>query len=500
MSTTRWVITLAAFSMMSGMTVDWQTLPRLLDTDTLWKWAPGAVYGLVLLFVLRRFGSVITVLWSIVGVTLVYHLVLLGLDISPEAARAAGLLVSGIPDGGLWPPFGPGDFAEVEWRLVAEHLPSVFIVAMVAFVGLIMNVNALELATGVDIDLDREFRVAGYTGVAAGAGGSSPGYMAFVVSLASRKMGAATPWTGFFTSVWLCLTLVLGGAALEFLPTAVIGGIVLFVGADLLMSWVVESRKRLNRTDYGIIVFIAFVIAAFGFLEGIAVGFLTVLIVFAVRMARMEPIESSLAGDTIRSRKVRSVPERAILLKEADRIRIFRLHGYLFFGSAYRLMRRLREEQSTTPSATIGVLDCTSVLGFDVSAINALAKYLRVVHENGVEIVICTRSALLESNITRNLAGEVRERIRFVADFDQALEWCEDRAIEEGSRRLESDGEDSRGALFDRVAEELEGHLERLVVFEELVEKLEPWAEQRVHEQGEMLNPVRAARRRGQRP
>ena len=486
---TGWVITLAAFSMMSGMTLDWQTLPRMLDAETLWKWAPGAVYGLALLFTLRRFGSVITVLWSIVGITLAYHLVLFALDISAEDARAAGLLVAGIPDGGLWPPFGPGDFAEIEWRLVAEHVPSVFIVAMVAFVGLIMNVNALEVATGVDIDLDREFRVAGYTGMAAGAGGSAPGYMAFVVSLASRKMGAATPWTGFFTSVWLCLTLVLGGVVLELLPNAVIGGIVLFVGADLLMSWLIEARTRLNRTDYAIILLIALVIAAFGFLEGIAVGFLTVLIVFAVRMARMEPIESTLTGDNVRSRKVRSVPERAILLNEADRIRVFRLQGYLFFGSAYRLMRRLWEHQGDTPRTSFVVLDCTSVLGFDVSAINALAKYLRAVHENGVEIVVCTRSARLESNLARNLAGEVRERIWFEADLDQALERCEDRTIDQASRRLETSEEEARGALFDRVAEELEGHLGRLVVFEELVEALGPWTEQRVFEQGEVLIP-----------
>lgn len=482
---TGWVIALAAFSMMSGTALDWQNLPRFLDSEMMWKWAPGAAYGLALVVVLRRFGSVTTLLWSIVLVTGVCHLVLLALDISPEEARAAGLLVSGIPEGVLWPPFGPDDFAHVEWRVVAEHLPSVFVVAMVALVGLIMNANAIEVATGVDIDLDREFRVAGYSGVAAGAGGSSPGYMTFVLSLASRKMGAATPWTGFFTALWLGLTLVLGGTALEFLPNAVIGGIVLFVGVDLLFTWTIEARKRLGWTDYGIIVFIGFAIATFGFLEGIAVGFLTVLIVFAVRMARMEPIESSLTGESLRSHKIRSVPERAILLTEADRIRIFRLQGYLFFGSAYRLMVRLWDHQDAAPSPSYVVLDCTSVLGFDVSAINALAKYLRGVHEYGVQAVICTRSARLQSNIVRNLSSEARDRVWFEEDVDHALERCEDRTIAEASGRLES----ARSTLLERVSEELEGHLDRLVVFEELVEKLEPWSERGAYKQGETLNP-----------
>lgn len=297
---------------------------------------------------------------------------------------------------------------------------------VVTLVGLVMNANALEVATSEEVDLDREFRVAGLSGVVAGAGGSAPGYVTFVLSLASRKMGATTPWTETFTALWLCLTLLLGSTALEFLPNAVIGGIVLFIGVDLLFNWLVEVRNRLHWADYGTVVLIAFTIAAFGFLEGIAVSFLAALILFATRMARMDPIESSLTGESLRSHKVHSVPERAILVKEADRIRIFRLRGYLFFGSAYRLMLALRRQQDDAPPPSFVVLDCTSVLGFDVSAIHVLAKYLRALPENAVEVVICMRSARLKSNVARSLAREVRDRIRFEADLDHALERCED--------------------------------------------------------------------------
>ena len=484
---TGWIITLAAVSMMSGEAPAWQTLPRLFDTEVLWKWAPGAGYGFALIFTMRRFGGATTLLWSIVLVTGVYHLVLFALGISPADASAMGLLVSGIPDGGLWPPFGPGDFAEVEWSVVAEHIPNVLVVAIVALVGLVMNANGLEVATGEDLDLDREFRVAGYAGAVAGAGGSAPGSLTIMGSLASRKMGAGTPWTGTFMAVWLCLALVLGGKALEFLPNAVIGGIMLFVGFDLLFGWLVEVRKRVNWADYGTIVLIAATIAVLGFLEGFGVGILAALILFAARMARMDPIESTLTGETLRSHKVRSVPERAMLVNEADRIRIFRLQGYLFFGSAYRLMAGLSGHRSDPVAPSFVVLDCTSVLGIDASAINVLAKYLRAAQENAVEVVICTKSARLKSNVGRNLPRDVWDRIRFEADLDHALEWCEDRTITEVSRRLASAGADSRGALLEQVADELERHLDRQIVFEELAEKLGPWSERRAYETGEML-------------
>ena len=441
----------------------------------------------LVIFTMRRFGGATTLLWSIVLVTGVFHLVLLALDISPGDASAIGLLVLGIPDGGLWPPFGPSDFAEVEWGVVAEHIPNVVVVVIVALVGLVMNANALEVTTGEDLDLDREFRVAGYSGTVAGAGGSAPGSMTIIGSLASRKMGAATPWTGTFMAVWLCLALFLGGEALELLPNAVIGGIMFFVGVDLLLGWLVEVRKRVNWADYGTIVLIAATIAVFGFLEGFGVAILAALIVFATRMARMDPIESTLTGETLQSHKVRSVPERVMLVKEAARIRIFRLQGYLFFGSAYRLMAGLSGHRSDSVAPAFVVLDCTSVLGFDVSAINVLAKYLRAAQENSVEVVICMKSARLKSNVCRNLPREVRDRIRFETDLDHALEWCEDRTIAEVSRRLAGAGAGSRGALLEQVADELERHLDRQIVFEELAEKLGPWSERRAYGTGEVL-------------
>ena len=484
---TGWILSLAALSVMSGMTLDWQTLPRFLDSASLWKWVPGAAYGLILALVMKRRSSIAFLVGSLVLVIGLYHLALLSLDISLEDAEAAGLLLSGMPEGGLWPTFGLNDLEHVDWGVVAGQVPNVLTVATVTLLCVVVNMNGFEVATGVKIDLDREFRAAGVAGSIAAVGGSSPGSHSIVLSLASRMLGADTPWTGILTSLGLCLTMFFGSAMLELLPKTVIGGLLFFLGVDLLGSWLYDIRRKLHWSDYGIVLLIACTIAVFGFIEGVAVGMLAALALFAIRLSRMDPIEESLTGADLRSNRVRSIPDRAILLDQGERIRIHRLRGYVFFGSVYRLVDRLEESLSATPTPSFIVLDCTSVLGFDVSSINVMCGFLRTAHSSGAQVVICAPPARFRSNVVRDLPATVWNRLLFEADLDHALERCEDMRIAEIQQDPASSREGSRGALLERVVDDLEEHLDRQVLFEELVELLEPWLERREYDAGDTL-------------
>ena len=135
-----------------------------------------------------------------------------------------------------------------------------------------MYVNGIEVATGVEVDLNREFRVTGLAGMCAGAGGSGPGCQAFVLTLPCRILGADTPWIGVVVAVVLTLSLFFGSGILELLAMSIIGGLLLFIGVDLLDNLLVPVRGRLHWSDYGLIVLICITIAFFGFIAGVAVG------------------------------------------------------------------------------------------------------------------------------------------------------------------------------------------------------------------------------------
>ena len=484
---TGWAVSLAALSLMSGMTPDWETLPRFLDAESMWKWGPGVAYGLALVLVMKRWNSVAMLFASVLAVTLLFHLVLLLLGQTVEDAEAAGLVLSGIRENGLWPTFRPSDFANVDWGVVAGHLPGVLAIATVTLLCLLVYANGLEVATGVKVDLDREFRAAGFAGTVAGAGGSAPGTHSIVLSLAARRLGADTPWTGIVTFLALLLTLFYGSAILELIPISVVGGLLLFLGIDLLDNWLVAIRRRLHWTDYAIVVLIALTIAVVGFVEGIAVGLFAALALFAVRLSRMEVVEANLTGRDLHSRKVRSVPDRAILLERAERIRIFRLRGYVFFGSVHRLVDRLEEPLDGSPRPSFVVLDCTEVLGFDYSSISTLSMYLQTACSHGVRIVICAAPGHFRSVVTHQLPSVAMDNLRFESDLDRALEHCEDASVAAYFSDPVTSEADTRGALLERVVSDLEDHLDRQIRFEELVARLEPWLERHEHAAGDVV-------------
>ena len=260
----------------------------------IWKWGPGAAYGLVL--VMKRRGNFAVMMGSLVFVSALYHAGLAFLDIPVEDARAQGLLLSGMPEGGLWPAFGPSDLGYVDWTVIAGEMPTLLTVPLVTLLCLLVYVNGLEVATGVEVDLDREFRAAGLAGMCAGAGGSAPGCHAFVFTLPCRMFGVDTPWVGVIVAFVLALSLFFGSGILTLLPMSIIGGLLLFIGVDLLDNWLVKVRKRLHWTDYGVIVLIAVTIAVFGFIEGVGVGMLATLTLFAIRLSRVDVIEEEFTG------------------------------------------------------------------------------------------------------------------------------------------------------------------------------------------------------------
>ena len=481
------VLVLAALSVMCGVVLEWHTLDRILDPDLVWKWVPGVVYGLVLIVGMNRGGSFIAMMGSVVVLSALYHLGLMFLDISLGDAKAQGLLLSGMSSetGALWPVFGVGDLARVDWNAVVEHVPDILTASLVTLLCLLVYVNGLEVSTGVDVDLDREFRVAGVASLCAGVGGSGPGCQSFVLTFPCRRLGVDTPWIGIVVAVMLSLSLFYGTEILELLPMSIIGGVLFFIGGDLLNTWLIAARKRLQAADYSIIVLISVTIAAFGFLEGVGVGMLATLTLFAFRISREEIVAEESTTRERCSTKVRSVPARALLLDHADSLRVYRLRGYIFFGSAHRLVDRLKQPVKEGSGPDFVVLDFTMVAGIDLSALALLCQFARWAGLAGAQVVICAASKLSETDMRSHLPPDAVDSLWFEKDLDYALERCEDEIL---AKLAEAEaGGAVKGSLFERLADDMEAQLMKQIEFEEIVDRLDPWLEAREYGAGETI-------------
>ncbi|MCE2459691.1 MAG: SulP family inorganic anion transporter [Pseudomonadales bacterium] len=467
------VVCLSAVSMMS-IELTWRTLPALLEPSALWKWCPGVLFGLALYAALKRWGSTLILPVSVALAVAAYHLVLAVLGIAGDEARAAGLLFTSTANGTLWPPILPSDLVHVDWNAISSQTLNLLILVLVAMIAVVLNVAGLEVAANEELGWDREFQASGFASVVSGLGGGTTTTLIVPASVRSKLFGAATRLTGVVAALVVGGALFLGDKMLELVPVPLIGGILIFAGLGMLEEVFIRSRKRLPWTEYAIIVVISLSIISFGLLEGVGAGMLAMLVFFAVRLSRVDPIAMRFTVRERQSSRARSAPERAILLNEGERVRGYALRGYIFFGSVGALIDQLRLALDTkTPPACL-VLDFKAVTGFDFSAVNGLSRFLQTTQSSGVQVVLSAPSDRLTTGLEHNLAPAPFAKLVMEPNEDRALEHCEEVVL--ATWRAEAEESDERrSSLLERTAEDLERHLERQIQFEDLLEDLRLW-------------------------
>ena len=392
-----WFLSVGSFSVMCGIAVNWETLPRLFEADLIWKWIPGVLYALGLLFVTKRWPHFLILPVSLLLATGLYHAALLLLGFSGEEAGEAGILFQGIPTGSLWPPIGAGDLTLVDWSIVASQIPAMLGVALITLICIVLNASGLELSCGVEMDMSREFRSEGIANLFAGLGGSPPGGNTSVFSVVTHVTGAETRLSGIVAAVPVGLVLLFGGAALEVFPTPVLGGLLFFFGLDLLNNWLVAVRRKLSRVDYGIVLLIALVTGVFGFLEGVAAGLVATIIFFVMRASRVDVIADSFSGrDRLskRSWSVTTAPFCEIRASECAPIACVATSSSAA-PAPWAIVSSRPSRPNRSPQCLL--LDFAGVTGLDASAVNVFYRVIRTARSLGTKIVLSALPERFES-------------------------------------------------------------------------------------------------------
>ena len=478
-------VCVAALSLM-GAGLEGRPVAALFAPAVFWQWAPGAVYGIALYLAVRRWGNALILPVSVALFVAAYHAVLAALDIPAEAARETGLLLASTGDGVLWPALGLSDLALLDAAAMAVQAPHLLSLVLIALICVIMNVAGLELAINQDLDWDREFRAAGFASVLAGAGGGTVATPIVPASFRSKLFGATTRLTGLVAAAVIGSALLLGDGMLELVPAPLVGGVLVFAGLGMLDEGLLRTFRRLPGSEYAIIVLIFATIVSLGLLEGVGAGMLATLVFFAVRLSRVDPIESRFTARERQSNRARPVPDRAILQRDGGGVHAYRLRGYLFFGSVCPLADHLRQSVSGEQPPACLLLDFRQVSGFDFSAVSVLCRCLQTADAAGVRIVLSTLPKGLLDGLRRNLRPPVFAALTVEADLDRALERSEDLVIDAWKADAESQ-EARRSELLADTSADLERYLDRQIRFEDLAAQLQQWTAPRTYAAGETL-------------
>jgi len=458
---TGWLLVRGAFKVMSGAPLTIADLPRLFQGDALLHWLPGLLFALAMLFAVERWKNAFVMPSLLIAAILAVHgwLFFSGIPVA-EAARE-GWLLSPLPSNLFSHTLRSLQFGQIVPSLDFRDMGNAAALLLITAIVILLNSASVEIATGKEMNLDRELKMTGLSNVAAAPFGGMPGCIALSRTLMNWQAGADSRLSGFVSALTCGAILFAGAPLLSLLPRPVLGGLLLYLGLVLLLEWVYRGWYRFSRFDYFLVLSIVVIIAFRGFLPGVALGLVAACLLFAFHYSRIPIIRHELSGASFRSNVERSSRQQNTLQEKGESIHILHLQGYIFFGSAYPLLLHLKEkmEAGGPGGAKYLLLDFGNVSGLDSSSLHIFSRISQVAETNGVQLVfsglVPGNEALLVSAgcIASRNAGADCLPARVFPDLDYAMDWCEEEILrEEGveTEALPATLEDHFAELFQK--------------------------------------------------
>jgi SulP family sulfate permease len=431
---TGWLIVKFAFIMTAGMGLSLDNVVSLFDQATLLKWFPGLIFGLIMLISSRYTKHYLLIPALIaIGITSFYAIMFF-YGFSYTDLESNGYLLGPFPEGGLFQGLPLKYLSDFKWSIFLEQLPAIGTMMILNTISVLFNYSGLEIIIKKDLDLDQELKTTGIGNIIAGLGGAPPGHLSLGGTLLSISIGSKSKLTNIIIALLCALTLFFGSEVLSFFPRIILGGLLFNLGLSFLVDWLYSTWSRVPKTDYTIILLIFLVIGTVGFLEGVITGLLMSVVLFVVSYSKVEIIKHELTGKTFHSNVERSESLKKIIDDSGDQTLILPLQGFIFFGSANRLLERIKLHLQSQNEKNLKylVFDFKQVTGVDSSTINSFNK-LRILAElNNFQVLFCNLTPQIISQFeAEGLFADSMDLFLKFDDLDHGMEWCEEQIISE---------------------------------------------------------------------
>ncbi len=264
---------------------------------------------------------------------------------------------------------------------------------------------------------DRELIGQGIGNAVAGLFSGLPGAGATMRTVINVKSGGSTPLSGMVHSIVLLIVLVGAGPLAEKIPTALLAGILIKVGLDIIdWGFLRRAHKLSLKTSvvmYGVLLMTVFWDLIWAVLVGVFIAnMLTIDSITETQLEGMEEDNPSLTGDN-QGQNTLPADEKALLDRCSGEVMLFRLKGPLSFGAA----KGISDRMNLVRNYKILILDITDVPRLGVTATLAIEDMMQEAKNNsrkafvaganekvkerlakfGVEGIIETRKEALET-------------------------------------------------------------------------------------------------------
>lgn len=439
---TGWLLVIGGIGVMSDISFSFADPGALFQFDLLLKWVPGLVFAFIMLMILNRYEHFLVLPGLLAGIAVLFYgtAFITGAPISTLSEQ--GWLMGPFTDGNLLQPMSVADISLIHWGSIFQQAGSIASIMMISMVSLLLNASALELVVRKDLDLNRELRVAGLGNILAGALGSIVNFHSLSTTTLCHKIGKGSPVTSFVTATFFILPLFIGAATMSYIPKMLLASLLILFGLSFLYEWVYQAWFNFSKLEYAVILLILISIAALGYLQGVGIGILAAVVLFVVNYSRISVTKHLLSGAELQSRFTRNPKQMKTLTEQGNKTFILQLQGFIFFGTANKLLEQVRSRIKHTDQEALQfvLLDFAKVSGLDSTAMLSFSKMKQVLRDRGITILVSGLSTeILKQFEKGGFVSKDQDAAIAFPDLDHGLEWVENRILEELGELQEQD-------------------------------------------------------------
>ena len=321
--------------------------------------------------------------------------------------------IGAIPEGGL----------QLVMPNFSEHLPELvkagLVLALLGAIDSLLTSLVADNITQTSHNSNRELIGQGMANTAAGFLSGLPGAGATMRTVINIKSGGATPLSGMSHSLVLLIVLLGAGPLAAQIPTALLAGILIKVGLDIIdLGFLLRAHRLSGKTAvlmYSVLLMTVFWDLIWGVLVGMFVA--NLLTVDSITQTQLEGMDADNPPDAAEVRLHDLTAEEKSLVDQCgNALMLFRLRGPLSFGAAKGISARMGLIQNYK----VLILDITEVPRIGISASLAIERMVQEAQTSGRTILIAGANSKLQQRLRQfgvhaELVNSRREALHIAA-------------------------------------------------------------------------------------
>jgi SulP family sulfate permease len=290
--------------------------------------------------------------------------------------------------------------------IVIPHFNTEMFTAMVIdalVLGTLGSIDTLLTAvigdslTRKEHDSDKELRGQGLANMLSGLFGALPGAGATMGTVTNIQVGARSPVSGIVRALVLALVVMVAGGLTEPIPMAVLAGIAVYVGLNILDWSFIQRAHKVSLQGmammYGVMLLTVFV----DLIAAVGLGVFISNIIIIEKLSKEQARKVKAISDADENGVPLTNNERAILDKANGKVLFFYLSGPMIFSVSKAISR----QHSSIADYQVMILDLSDVPMIDVTVGLALENAVKDALDAQCEVLLLCPNATTREQLEK---------------------------------------------------------------------------------------------------